>query len=558
MTTIETHAAAPGGSGVAAFFAGLAAWTSTTDHKRIGRIYLGFGMVGLLATSVLGTLLGLERADSGELIDASSLLQVFQAHRVGLVFAALIPLTLGLAIAVVPLQLGARQIAFPRVALTGCYAWLGGLVLTLAALGRNGGMGGGDTNAVDLFLAGHGLMIIGLLASAGCLATSVLTTRAPGMTMRRVPLFAWSALISSLGMLLALPVLFGAIILLFVDHRIGVQANFGGSEGIGDWIGWAFSVPAIVVYAIPAVGVAAELMPVTFKARQPMRGVIFAGIALVGVTALSATTQQFVHDISLDSDQSFATFFDDLLPFLIFAGLPVLGLLIVMGLGGLTAKTGLASSRPRPTAAFVFAMLGVNIVMLGVVANALQAITDLDLYDPVGNALTSFEEGATLLVVYGAALSVLGGVVFWAPKLWGRTLPEKAVLPLVLPGLGGAVLAGVSLCIAGLLGQAGGIAVNDAQVQVLLDLDYDSTAELWNILALAGHALMALTVLGFAGLMLKAFTGAGETAAANPYGGHTIEWSASSPAPETNFDYVPTVASATPQFDLTYEGTTSS
>jgi hypothetical protein len=312
------------------------------------------------------------------------------------------------------------------------------------------------------------------------------------------------------------------------------------------------------VYAIPAVGVGAELMPVTFKARQPMRGVIFAGIALVGVTALSATTQQFVHDISLDSDQSFATFFDDLLPFLIFAGLPVLGLLIVMGLGGLTAKSGLASARPRPTAAFVFAMLGVNIVLLGVVANALQAITDLDLYDPVANALTSFEEGATLLVVYGATLSVLGGVVFWAPKLWGRTLPEKAVLPLILPGLGGAVLAGVSLCIAGLLGQAGGIAVNDAQVQALLDLDYDGTAELWNILALAGHALMALTVLGFAGLMLKVFTGAGETAAANPYGGHTIEWSAASPAPETNFDYVPTVASATPQFDLTYEGTTSS
>src|SRR5688572_21935868 len=111
MTTIETHAAAPGGSGVAAFFAGVATWTTTTDHKRIGRIYLGFGILGLLATSVLGALLGLERSGSGEVFDSGALLQVFQAHRVALVFAGLIPLTLGLSIAVVPLQLGARQIA---------------------------------------------------------------------------------------------------------------------------------------------------------------------------------------------------------------------------------------------------------------------------------------------------------------------------------------------------------------------------------------------------------------------------------------------------------------
>lgn len=555
MTTIETHAAAPGGSGVAATFSGVGAWISTTDHKRIGRIYIGFGLLGLLATTVVGALLGIERSSDSDVFDSGSLLQLIQAYRVGLVFAGVIPLALGLAIAVVPLQLGARQIAFPRLALTGCYAWLGGLGLTLAALGRNGGIGGGDANAVDLFLAGLGLMVVGLLASAVSVATSVLTTRAPGMTMRRVPLFAWSALISSLGMLLALPVLFGAVVLLFVDHRIGIEANFGGAEGLASWVGWIFSTPAVAIFAIPAVGVAAELMPVTFKARQPMRGVIFAGIALVGVTALSATTQQYVHDISLDTDQKFGDFVEDLLPFLVFAGLPILGLLITMALGGLTAKDGLARSKPRPTAAFVFAMLGANLVLLGLIANALQAITDLDLYVPGSNTFTSFEEGATLLVVYGATLSVIGGLIFWAPKLWGRTLPEKATFPLVLLGLGGAALSGVALCIAGLLGQVGGIPANDAQVQALLDLDYDSSAELWNMLALAGHALMALTVLAVAGLMLKSFTGEGENAAENPYGGHTLEWSTSSPAPADNFDYVPTVASATPQFDLTFEGT---
>ena len=548
MTTIETHAEAAEGSAVESFVGGVAAWSVTTDHKRIGRIYLGFGLVGLLAVSVLGVLLGIERASDSEVFDSGSLLQIFQAQRVGLAFAGVIPLTLGLSIAVVPLQLGARQIAYPRLALTGCYMWLGGLALTFAALGRNGGVGGGDPTAVDLFLAAHGLMVVGLAASALSVAASVLTTRAPGMTMRRVPLFAWSALIGALGMLIALPVLLGAVIFAFVDHRIGIQANFG-TDGIGAWIAWAYSVPAVIVYAIPAVGVAAELMPVTFKHRQPLRGPIFGGVALVGVAAFAVVSMQRVHEVSLDSDQQFGDFVDDLLPFLIFAGLPVLGLLMVMALGGLTAKSGLANGRPRITAAFLFADLGVAMILLGAVANAAQAITNLEL------AGTTFEEGATLLVVYGAAMAVFGGVLFWAPKLWGYVVPELHSLPLVLLALGGTVLAAGPLLVAGFLDQLGGLPSNDADVAAMLSLDYDSSGELWNWLSLIGHGLMALATLAFVGLMLKVFAGAGETAEPNPYDGHTIEWTTTSPAPPDNYEFLPTVASPSPVFDMTYEGT---
>jgi heme/copper-type cytochrome/quinol oxidase subunit 1 len=548
MTTIETHAETAQGSAVESFVGGVTAWSVTTDHKRIGRIYLGFGLLGLLAVSVLGVLLGIERASDSDVFDSGSLLQIFQAQRVGLAFAGVIPLTLGLSIAVVPLQLGARQIAYPRLALTGCYMWLGGLALTFAALGRNGGVGGGDSTSVDLFLAAHGLMVVGLAASALCVATSVLTARAPGMTMRRVPLFAWSALIGALGLLIALPVLLGAVVYTFVDHRIGIQANFG-AEGIGAWIAWAYSVPAVIVYAIPAVGVAAELMPVTFRHRQPMRGQIFAGIALVGVAAFSVVSMQRVHEVSLDKDQQFGEFVDDLLPFLIFAGLPVLGLLMVMALGGLTAKSGLANGRPRITAGFLFADLGVAMIMLGAAANALQAITNLELLG------TTFEEGATLLVVYGAAMAIFGGVLFWAPKLWGRVVPELHAMPLVLLALGGTVLAAGGMLVAGFLDQVGGLPANDAQVAAMLSLDYDGSAELWNWLSLAGHGLMALAGLAFVALMMKVFAGEGEYAEANPYGGHTIEWSTTSPAPADNFEFVPTVASASPVFDMTYEGT---
>jgi heme/copper-type cytochrome/quinol oxidase subunit 1 len=559
MTTIETHADAAGDSVVASFFAGLATWVTTADHKKIGRIYLGFGLLGLLGATVISALLGLERAASSEVVRSDALVQLFQAQRVSLVFAGVIPLALGLAIAVVPLQLGARQIAFPRVALTGCYAWLGGLVLTFTALGRNGGIGGGTADAVDLFLAGHGLMILGLLASAGSVAVSVLTTRAPGMTMWRVPLFSWSALISAIGAIVALPVAFGTIIYLFLDHRLGIQANFGGAEGVGPWVGWIFSVPMVIVFAIPAVGVAAELVPVTFQARQQLRGALFSGIALVGFAAFAAaTTQSYVSTpddittmVSLDADQTFGAFIGDLLPFLALVGVPVLGLLMVMGLGGLTAKSGVAHGRPRITAAFLFSFLGMGMVFVGVVGTFLMGIVDLEI------AGTAMEEGAVLYVVYGAAMGVMGGVAFWAPKLWGRTLPEKLLMPLVLLALGGTVLAALPLYVAGFLGQAGGIPASDPDLAELLSLEYAGTAELWNILSMVGNVLMLVAVVAFVGLMVKTFTGTGESAADNPFGGHTIEWSTSSPAPTSNYEHVPTVASATPVFDMTHEGSRS-
>ncbi len=556
MTTIDTRAdttvadttvGSDGSSAAVSFIAGAASWLVTTDHKRIGRIYLGVGMLVLAAAATLGLVLGLERADEANaLFDSDALLQMFQAYRVGLVFGVILPLAVGLSIAVAPLQLGARAIAFPRVALTGCYSWIGGLVLTMAALAANGGIGGGDPDAVDLFLAGQGLMILGLLASAGCVATSVLTTRAPGMTMRRVPLFAWSALVGALGMLLVLPVAFGLVVYLFLDHRYA-QLNFGGAEGIGAWIGWMYSVPAIAVFAIPAIGVAAETIPVTFRSRQALRGVTFAGIALVGVTALAAVTQQFIHDVTIDTTGQ--DFIEGLVPMLLFTGLPLLGVLIVMGLGAVTAKHGLERGRPRISAPFAFGFLGLGMITVGLVGNLLQSINDLEL---VG---TTFEEGATLYVVYGTALAVMGGIVFWAPKLWGRMLPDKQAAPLALLGVLGTVLAALPLYVAGFLDQAGGVPANDADVQAMLTIGDVEGEAIWTILSLVGHGIVVLTVVAFLGLMLKTFTGQGEAADANPYGAQTVEWSAASPAPAHNFDHVVTVTSASPGYDTTRDTT---
>jgi len=280
-----------------------------------------------------------------------------------------------------------------------------------------------------------------------------------------------------------------------------------------------------------------------------MRGVTFAGVALIGVTALSAVTQQLTQAVTLDSSPQ--TFVEDAIPFLLLAGLPLLGLLIVMGLGGLTAKNGASVGRPRIAAPFVFGFFGLGMIAVGLIGNALQGITDLEL---VG---TSFEEGATLYVVYGTALSVMGGALFWAPKMWGRTIGDKLVLPLSLLGVAATVLAALPLYIAGFVGQVGGIPANDAQVGAILSLDGVDGGSIWMLLSLVGHGLMALTVLAFVGLMFKTFNGNDDERDTNPYGGHTIEWTTPERAPHANYEHVPTVASATPQFDMTADGSHS-
>jgi heme/copper-type cytochrome/quinol oxidase subunit 1 len=550
--------AAAGGAaqaGVAAFFVGVADWVTSTDHKKIGRLYAGFGLLVLAGAAAVGALLSLERADDGaELIDAGALLQLFQVYRVGLVVGGLLPLAVGVALAVAPLQVGARQVAFPRVALTGFYFWLAGVVFVLVALGRNGGMGGGNAQAADLFLAGLGLALVGLAATAMAVATTVLTTRAPGMTMRRVPLFAWSALIASLGLLLVLPVAFGTVIYLFVDQRLGASANFGGTAGTSAWLGWLLSVPAAIAFAVPAVGVAAELMPVTFRARQQLRGVAFAGIGLVGVAAMAAMTHQMVIEVSFDSDLGEKRIVKDAATHLLFAGLPLLGLVIVLALGGLTAQAGISTARrhkagrPNLSPAFLFAFIGLGLVALGLVANFVQAIADLELLG------TAFEEGATVLVAYGALLALLGGLVFWAPKLWGVVMPALHVVPLALLGAAGAVLAGGSAIAGGLLDQPGGLPADDAAVARLMSLDFSDAGSLLAVLGLIGHSAVALTIVAFGALLLKV-RGSDVTDEENPGKGHTIEWGTASPAPTDNYGHVPTVASAEPVFDLSYEGT---
>lgn len=505
-------------------------WVTASDHKVIGRLLFSTAMAVGLGVAVLGVLLGLERIDgTGTLLDGA-LPQLFTAFRIGLIYGVVAPLLLGVAVAIVPLQIGARALAFPRMAAAGAWTWWVGLILVVIALAGNGGPLGGNEDMVDLFLAAHALVAIGLAAIAASLATTILTSRAPGMRLSRLPFFSWSVLVVGVGLVVVLPVVVGDLIYLFVDHRNG-RAVFGGNAGIEAWLGFAWTQPATYLFALPTLGLLAELAPVAFAKRTPMRIVGYAGLALAGVAALGAVSQR---PYLVDWNDDTGAFVGDLVLWAFFLLLPVLGGLMIFGLVALIARPGPGARAPRITAPFMFAALGSGMVLAGMIAGAINHLSDL------GLGGTVFEEAALVYVTYGGVLGGLGAVAYWTPVWTGRQLGDRQALGLAGLGLIATVLAALPYVMAGFADQPMGRGV----------YDYDGPSGLWNVLVTAGHGLMAITVLAFVGLMAQAIRGRAETVAEDPWQGHTLEWKTTLPAPADNFVEPPTVKSAEPVYDL--------
>ena len=529
MTSIDTHHAA----GTAAAPPAVAVWITSADHKQVGRLYAGTGLVGLLAGLVLAVLVAFERIDAEgyQLLDTDSATQVLAAARLLLTFGAVAPLLLGLAVAIVPLQLGARSLALPRLAAGGFWMWLAGLGLAVASIIANGGPGGGSSEMVDLYLLGTIVMSTGLLMTATSVATSVLTTRAPGMGLLRAPLFAWSALVGSVTLILALPVFVGTSIYLWVDHKYA-RAAFGGNVGVSDWAGWALSQPFTYLLAIPALGMVLDIVPVMGRTSLAQRTGAYVALGIVSIATLATVTQTMV-TLPWDGDSFLDNAGDkiaDLLPWGLLTVIPLLGVLGVLGTSALTLKNG----KPRVAAPLVFAMHGLLTIVLGVAAHILGSIDDAGVRGSI------FEAGTYVAITFGSVTVAFGALCYWGPKLWGRRIPDKAALPLALLALLATALGSIPYMIAGFADQPAG---------ALDGFAYDGPQELWNTLTTAGFALMLLTSLGFIALAAKSFT-SGEAAGDDPWDGQTLEWATSSPPPADNFSDLAVVGSATPLLDL--------
>jgi len=538
MTTIDTTASSAPSTGTG--LACVAEWLTTTDHKRIGRLYIGAGAVAFLAAAVVAVLLGIERISDSSLISSDSLTQLFAIERFGLTYLALAPLIIGIALAVVPLQLGARSLAFPRVAAAGFWLWLIGAGLAVYALINNGGPGGGNQRFVELFTLSALLVIGGLIAGVVSLATSILTTRAPGMNMRRVPFFSWSVLIASLALLIALPVVAGDLLFVWLAQRYPSPDNLLTiSSAFNQWVGFGFSQPTTLLFLIPVFGFFAETAATATGQRLAPRGVLFSAIGLVGVASFATLIQNPVVTRPAFLDLDLGDKMADLAPFGLVHGLPLLGAFVAVAL---IAKS--LTTRPKLQAPLLFGFFAAVLALSAVAASALTHVGDAAL---VG---TTFEEGSWLMVVFAGALAAMGAVAYWGPKWWGREMPNKALLPLALLAFVGAELASLPLLVAGFADQPGAVlAAVQPGSDAVVNFDYAGNPSLWNTVSSVGLVLVVLVVLAFTALALRSFQ-KGAVASSDPWEGQTLEWAAASPAPTDNFSAAPIVSSPEPILDL--------
>ncbi len=517
---------------------GLAAVVGSGDPRTIGKLFVGTSLLFLLAAGVIGVLTGVEQYDStgSEIFGADTLPRMVTLQATGALFLGVLPLLLGLATAIVPLQVGATTVAFPRATAAAYWTWLVSGALVIAAYGIDGGPFGLDVDAVSLYVGALVAVIVALAVATISVVTTVATLRAPGMTLRRTPLFSWSVLVGGSVWLLTLPVLAAVLVVTWVDLRYG-QQFLGGAGGVWDRVAWVFWQPTLYVVAVPALGVIADVVPVFARRRHQRHAV---AMFLVGAAAALGAGAWAQLGASADGSANPADWLFEG-PWVAVSFLAIVPILGLLGLWTLTLLTG----RVRLGTPLVLAVPAGLLLLLGVGAGGATAVEDAGLVD------TTWMTAQATLVLLGAALAGLAGVAFWAPKLYGKLLPDGVCrLGGTLVFLG-ALVAAVPLAVAGTMDQARAVSGGTATVAPG-DLD---TVEVLNLVSAVG---LGVAVLGglLAGLAMAARR-RGEGPGDDPWEGHTLEWATSSPPPIGHFASLPEITSEAPLYDARHAAAAS-
>ncbi len=521
MTMTETRPGPAGGTAEVAspvppsLPSGPAGWLTTFDHKVVGRLFIVTSLLFLIVGGAAGAVLGVERIDSGlQLLDGGTFAQVYTLHGEVAVLLFLVPFFLGLATYLVPLQVGAAGIAFPRGSATAYWAYLVSGLLLFGAYAADGGIDGGSAVGTDLYLLSLALLALATSLALVSILTTAVALRAPGMTMVRTPLFTWSMVVGGGLTLLATPVLLARLIELYILN------HFGGDLAVVDAFGqisWFWSLPQVYVLAVPAMGVALEVVPVLSRARLRRHVSGIAVIGFAGILGFGAWAQE-------------ESAFDDLL--FVLAGLvAVLPALALLGLlGDCVRRGGFVRKAPLLLA------LGAAVhLFLGALAGGVSVIPGLDLD---GTAWAAAQVHYTLYG--GATLAAFAALWFWAPKLWGVHLSDGAGLAVFVLSFWGAVLLAAPDLLSGLSDQA------------LMTTDFDGLdlATVLNGASAAGGVMAVFGALVAVAATLGAAAGRGTRAIADPWVANTLEWATASPPPPQNFDGpVLAVTSAAPLAD---------
>ncbi|HEV3470095.1 MAG TPA: cytochrome c oxidase subunit I [Pyrinomonadaceae bacterium] len=509
---------------------GIKSWLLTLDHKRIGLLYLVsisvfFAIGGAYAMAIRLELL----TPPGDLMQSHTYNKVFTHHGIMMVFFFLIPsipATLGNFL--IPLMIGAKDLAFPRLNLLSWYIYMAGGVLTFAAL-LNGGVDTGWTfytpyssqfSNTYVMLAGLGIFINGfssILTGLNFIVT-IHTMRAPGMTWFRLPLFIWSHYATSLIFILGTPVIAITVLLLALERLAGIgifDPRLGGDPVLFQHLFWFYSHPAVYIMILPSMGVISEL--VATHARKPIFGYSFVAFSSLAIAVFGFLV--WGHHMFTSSQSVYAGMIFSILSFVV----AIPSAVKVFNWTATLYKGSISYDAPM---LYAFAFIGLFTIggMTGLFLAALGL--DIHMHDTYF-VVAHFH----YIMVGGAMMGYLGGLHNWWPKITGRMYPEGWARFAALVVFVGFNLTFFPQFLVGYMGMPRRYHA------------YPSDDPLWQVLHVMSSG--GASILGVGMLIPVIYfiwsMRYGRFAPANPWPGTGLEWRTPSPPPTENFHVTPTV-----------------